>query len=60
MKTNIAFARKNVVELVGFEGLGHRKILYAPPVVRCASTYLMRQQQLISLSPSGAQRKNPP
>jgi pimeloyl-ACP methyl ester carboxylesterase len=48
------------LELVSFEGLGHRKILYAPPVVRYASTYLMRQQQLISASPSGAQRKNPP
>ena len=34
-------------ELVGFDGLGHRKILYAPPAVRCASTYLLRQRQLL-------------
>jgi pimeloyl-ACP methyl ester carboxylesterase len=42
-------------ELVGFDGLGHRKILYAPPVVRCASTYLLRHQQLLS-----AQSRNSP
>lgn len=41
-------ARGLPAELVGFEGLGHRKILYAPPVVRCASTYLLRQQPLSS------------
>jgi len=39
-------------ELVGFDGLGHRKILYAPPVVRCASTYLLRHQQLLSAQSS--------
>lgn len=27
--------------LQGFDGLGHRKILYAPPVVRAAATYLL-------------------
>jgi hypothetical protein len=39
-------------ELIGFDGLGHRKILYAPPVVRCASAYLLRQQQILSFSRS--------
>ena len=29
-------------ELQLFDGLGHRKILYAPPVVRAATTYLLR------------------
>jgi pimeloyl-ACP methyl ester carboxylesterase len=52
-------AQRLPVELVGFEGMGHRKILYAPPVVRCASTYLLRQQQLFSSSQSGAQTRNP-
>jgi pimeloyl-ACP methyl ester carboxylesterase len=32
-----------VAELQAFEGLGHRKILYAPPVVRAATSYLLRQ-----------------
>ncbi len=29
-------------ELQAFDDLGHRKILYAPPVVRAAATYLLR------------------
>jgi pimeloyl-ACP methyl ester carboxylesterase len=33
-------------ELQAFDGLGHRKILYAPPVVRAATTYLTRQRRL--------------
>ena len=40
-------AQGSPAELVGFDGLGHRKILYAPPVVRCASAYLLRQWQLL-------------
>ena len=28
------------VELVAFEGLGHRKILYAPPVVRKVVSFM--------------------
>jgi pimeloyl-ACP methyl ester carboxylesterase len=39
-------------KLVGFDGLGHRKILYAPPVVRCASTYLLRVQQSSTQTPN--------
>jgi pimeloyl-ACP methyl ester carboxylesterase len=35
-------------ELQAFDGLGHRKILYAPPVVRAATTYLTRQQWLLT------------
>jgi pimeloyl-ACP methyl ester carboxylesterase len=35
-------------ELQAFDGLGHRKILYAPPVVRAATTYLIRQQRLLA------------
>jgi pimeloyl-ACP methyl ester carboxylesterase len=31
------------VELQLFDGLGHRKILYAPPVVRAATSYVMRR-----------------
>ena len=38
--------------LVATDGLGHRKILYTPPVVRCASAYLLRQQQILSFSRS--------
>jgi pimeloyl-ACP methyl ester carboxylesterase len=45
-------------ELVGFDGLGHRKILYAPPVVRCASAYLLRQQKLLCSLQSSAQKTN--
>jgi len=35
-------------ELQPLEDLGHRKILYAPPVVRAAAAYLMRQRDLIA------------
>jgi pimeloyl-ACP methyl ester carboxylesterase len=45
-------------ELVGFDGLGHRKILYAPPVVRCASDYLLRERQLLPPSQSSTQTPN--
>jgi len=47
----------NAEEIVGscptaglqpFDDLGHRKILYAPPVVRTAVTYLMRQREFIA------------
>jgi pimeloyl-ACP methyl ester carboxylesterase len=31
-------------ELQAFDDLGHRKILYAPPVVRAATAYLLRQR----------------
>jgi pimeloyl-ACP methyl ester carboxylesterase len=34
--------------LQAFDGLGHRKILYAPPVVRAAASYLARQRELTS------------
>lgn len=30
-------------ELVAFDGLGHRKLLYSPPVVRAAAQFLERQ-----------------
>jgi pimeloyl-ACP methyl ester carboxylesterase len=30
-------------ELIAFDDLGHRKILYAPPAVRAAGTFLLRQ-----------------
>src|SRR5215468_8426927 len=30
-------------ELIAFDDLGHRKILYAPPAVRAASAFLLRQ-----------------
>ena len=30
--------------LQAFDHLGHRKILYAPPVIRAATTYLLRQR----------------
>jgi pimeloyl-ACP methyl ester carboxylesterase len=33
------------VELQPFDDLGHRKVLYAPPVVRAALTYLERQAE---------------
>jgi pimeloyl-ACP methyl ester carboxylesterase len=36
-----------VAELQSFDGLGHRKILYAPPAVRAATAYLMRQRQVL-------------
>lgn len=35
-------------ELQAFDDLGHRKILYAPPAVRSASAYLMRQWALLA------------
>ena len=35
-------------ELQAFDGLGHRKILYAPPVVRAATAFLTRQQRLLA------------
>jgi hypothetical protein len=31
-------------ELMAFDGLGHRKILYAPPVIRAAVAYLARER----------------
>jgi pimeloyl-ACP methyl ester carboxylesterase len=34
-------------ELQSFDGLGHRKILYAPPAVRAATAYLSRQRQAL-------------
>lgn len=36
--------------LQAYDGLGHRKILYAPPVVRTAVTYLLRQRALVGAS----------
>ena len=39
-------------ELQTFDDLGHRKILYAPPVIRAAATYLIRQQQLLAAAQS--------
>jgi pimeloyl-ACP methyl ester carboxylesterase len=53
-------AQGGPAELVGFDGLGHRKILYAPPVVRCASNYLLRYQQLLSAPQSSAQTRYSP
>jgi pimeloyl-ACP methyl ester carboxylesterase len=35
-------ARCDTARLEAFEDLGHRKILYAPPVVRAATSYLLR------------------
>lgn len=35
-------ARCPLAELKAFDGLGHRKILYAPPVIRAAVAYLTR------------------
>jgi pimeloyl-ACP methyl ester carboxylesterase len=32
-------------ELIAFDDLGHRKILYAPPAVRAASAFLLRQHR---------------
>jgi pimeloyl-ACP methyl ester carboxylesterase len=35
-------------ELQPLDDLGHRKILYAPPVVRAAATYLLRQREIVA------------
>jgi pimeloyl-ACP methyl ester carboxylesterase len=50
----IAAAVGRSAELHAFDDLGHRKILYAPPVVRAASAYVARQTQ----SPEPRQRQN--
>jgi pimeloyl-ACP methyl ester carboxylesterase len=49
---NIAFADAEEIaaasacaELIAFDDLGHRKILYASPVVRAASAFLLRQHR---------------
>lgn len=47
-------ASSSLAELSAFDGLGHRKILYAPPVVRAATAFLERQYQL---SVSGGGRR---
>jgi pimeloyl-ACP methyl ester carboxylesterase len=41
-------------ELQAFDGLGHRKILYAPPVVRAATAYLARRRRDLIAPPQQA------
>jgi pimeloyl-ACP methyl ester carboxylesterase len=38
-------------QLQAFDGLGHRKILYAPPAVRAAAAFLMRQRERVAAHP---------
>jgi pimeloyl-ACP methyl ester carboxylesterase len=38
--------------LIGVDDLGHRKILYAPPVVRAAAAYFIEQQSPPAAAPS--------
>jgi len=51
---DIAFANAEEIavasagaELIAFDGLGHRKILYAPPAVRAAGAFLLRQHRAL-------------
>jgi pimeloyl-ACP methyl ester carboxylesterase len=39
-------AAASSAELIAFDDLGHRKILYAPPAVRAASAFMLRQTGL--------------
>jgi pimeloyl-ACP methyl ester carboxylesterase len=41
-------ASSRAVRLQLCDGLGHRKILYAPPVVRSAAAYLLRQRESVT------------
>ena len=38
-------------ELIAFDDLGHRKILYAPPAVRAAAAFLLRQHRATVAEP---------
>ena len=38
-------------ELIAFDDLGHRKILYAPPAVRAAGAFLLRQHRATVAEP---------
>src|SRR5262245_24527147 len=39
-------------ELITFDDLGHRKLLYAPPAVRAAGAFLLRQQHATVAKPA--------